>query len=550
MYVKFNLRAIHFEPLDTLYLYTLISASILRRTAMHFITIAVIIFHFGIISGFLVDDDLVTVQTPLGNIVGFLHSTRFDNQTYKVKEFLGIPYAEPPTGDNRFKKPVLKAPFTSPFRALKFGPACLQREKGGYGTKIPLSEDCLSLNIFVPASPAAPASPLPVMVWIHGGGFVELSTHIYFGDVLSAFGEVIIVTIQYRLGFLGFLATGEKTGNFGLWDQHLAIKWVHNNIKYFGGDESKITVFGESSGASSVVYQTFFPGNKGLFQRAISESGSITSPWAFTIPYYAHEYFVKVKNAFGCSGARDTVMSCLRNKTTTDIINITNNTNLNSGQVPSLDNDFVPVNPKDMQIPYPYLNASFDVFNGIDLLIGGNSLEGGQYLSYWAGLANNTNLEHVNIPRSTYETQIIPSALWEVFSNLTEMPKILADATTFEYTNWTMPDDSVERNLILMQMTTDYTVFAPMVATAQAHADKGLGSTYLYKFSTRPSKHLIYTPKWLDGPMEANHVDEILFVWGFSERGINTTEQDVRVSKAVMTMWTNFAKTGYVQVAV
>ena len=119
------------------------------------------------------------------------------------------------------------------------------------------------------------------MIWIHGGVFIAGFSNSYDGGPLSLSGDVIVVTINYRLNVVfGFVSTTDHHagGNWGLWDQHLAIKWVHDNIHAFGGDPASITIYGESAGSACVVYQTIYPGNKGLFQRAIIENGSIQSP--------------------------------------------------------------------------------------------------------------------------------------------------------------------------------------------------------------------------------------------------------------------------------
>ena len=121
------------------------------------------------------------------------------------------------------------------------------------------------------------------MLWIHGGGtfFLNGASNYYPGDVLGAFGDVIVVTLNYRVGHLGFLRSNNVIGNFGFWDMHMALRWVSHNIRAFGGDPSRVTLFGQSQKSTSVIYQAMYPGNVGLFHRAIAMSGSITSHWAF-----------------------------------------------------------------------------------------------------------------------------------------------------------------------------------------------------------------------------------------------------------------------------
>src|SRR6266568_4911128 len=199
-----------------------------------------------------------------------------------VHVFLGIPYAAAPVGDLRWKPPVPIAKWTGVRKARDFGAHCMQgrvfgdmtfRDPGG-------SEDCLSLNVWVPAKPSQPK--LPVMVWIYGGGFVAGTTSEgRQNGVHLAQQGVIVVSMNYRLGVFGFFVHPElakesghnSAGNYGLLDQLAALQWVHDNIAAFGGDPGNVTIFGESAGSFSVSAQMASPLAKGLFQKAIGESG-------------------------------------------------------------------------------------------------------------------------------------------------------------------------------------------------------------------------------------------------------------------------------------
>jgi para-nitrobenzyl esterase len=190
-------------------------------------------------------------------------------------EYLGIPYAAPPVGPLRWRPPQPPAHWSSIRMATQFAPHCPQ-PAGVFG-RASTSEDCLFLNVFAPAS--RQGSRLPVMVWIHGGGFVGGESNDYNPSGLVADG-VIVVTINYRLGALGFLADsalaarpGGPTGDYGLMDQQAALRWVQHNIGAFGGDSRNVTLFGESAGGQSVLLQLISPGARGLFAKAIVESG-------------------------------------------------------------------------------------------------------------------------------------------------------------------------------------------------------------------------------------------------------------------------------------
>jgi para-nitrobenzyl esterase len=205
----------------------------------------------------------------------------------KVKSFLGIPYAAPPVGELRWKAPEPAAKWSGVKKTTEFGSHCMQGNV--YGDMVfhdpGASEDCLTLNVWVPDKHVDPK--MAVMVWIYGGGFVAGTTSEARQDGynLAQQGGVIVVSMNYRLGIFGFLVHPElakesghnSAGNYGLMDQLAALKWVHDNIAAFGGDPGNVTIFGESAGSFSVSAQMASPMAKGLFQRAIGESGAAFS---------------------------------------------------------------------------------------------------------------------------------------------------------------------------------------------------------------------------------------------------------------------------------
>ena len=193
-----------------------------------------------------------------------------------IDEFLGIPYAAPPVGPLRWRAPQPAAHWTGVRTATQFGPHCPQ-----YGSPFGLasmSENCLFLNVYAPAG-SLRGSSLPVMVWIHGGDLTAGESNEYNPAGLVHDG-VVVVTINYRLGALGFLAhpaltsRGGSSGNYGLMDQQAALRWVQANIAGFGGNPRTVTLAGESAGGLSVLSQLVSPGARGLFSRAIVESGT------------------------------------------------------------------------------------------------------------------------------------------------------------------------------------------------------------------------------------------------------------------------------------
>src|ERR1700675_1589207 len=200
--------------------------------------------------------------------------------------YKGVPYATAPLGELRWREPQPVRPWRGLRKAAAFAPACMQTGVSMPGEAPPaVSEDCLYLNIWTPVNRAD--KRLPVLVWIHGGGYTNGSGSmpLYWGDRLAQKG-VIVVTIAYRLAPLGFLAhpdlTGESghhsSGNYGLMDQIAALEWVHKNIAAFGGDPKRVTIAGQSSGSISVSILMASPLAKGFFQRAIGESGGLFEP--------------------------------------------------------------------------------------------------------------------------------------------------------------------------------------------------------------------------------------------------------------------------------
>ena len=219
------------------------------------------------------DNKMVVIDTQLGHVRGLRQ-----NDTL---HFRGVPYAQPPTGELRFMAP--RKPEDSPelLDATQFPSRCVQESDSGiFGQPIGTqSEDCLYLNI---VTPSTEGSHRPVMFWIHGGGFTQGSANGYDGSMLASQGDVVIVTINYRLGILGFLdlsSFGEEyegSANNGMRDQVLALEWVRDNIADFGGNPENVTIFGESAGGASVLTLLAIPSADGLYHKAIAHSPGTT----------------------------------------------------------------------------------------------------------------------------------------------------------------------------------------------------------------------------------------------------------------------------------
>jgi para-nitrobenzyl esterase len=245
--------------------------------------------------------DPALVQTATGALRGVVAPDH--------RLFAGIPYAAPPVGPLRWQPPAPALPWPGIRDATHIGPRCMQ-DAGDLEMGRQTSEDCLSLNVWTPPQSE---KKRPVMVWIHGGAFINGSSGIYDSRWLATRGDIVVVTLNYRLGALGFLAhpalgAPGAIGNYGLSDQQAALRWVHDNIASFGGDPDAVTIAGESAGAMSVCDHLVAPGSEGLFRAAIIQSGPCQAQVA--LPDAVRASVDYARNA-GCEDLR-TVATCLR----------------------------------------------------------------------------------------------------------------------------------------------------------------------------------------------------------------------------------------------
>ena len=241
-------------------------------------------------------------------------------------------------GEGRWRDPLPVVPWTAPRNASQFGAGCPQSCVLPPGTcPQHQSEDCLSLNVYRPDSDT---TGLPVMVYIPGGRFEQgaSDTYLYDGRFLVQQNSVILVTINYRLGALGFLYTGgEATGNYGVRDQRMALNWVQKNIAAFGGDPSRVTIDGQSAGGSSVAYHVLSNYSSGLFQRAIMESNPVALPWKQSSDgSRLAKHFAKALN---CD---DGDVDCMRNKSVAELL----------AAEKSAQGKFNPFKPLDVFLPW------------------------------------------------------------------------------------------------------------------------------------------------------------------------------------------------------
>jgi para-nitrobenzyl esterase len=282
-----------------------------------------------------------TINTGNGPVRGFVNSSG-------VNEFLGIPYAAPPTGNLRWMPPAPPANHAL-LDATEFANSCPQvTELGAFAGPSSTTEDCLYLNVFTTGT--SPAKP--VLVWIHGGGNVDGETADYDASKLAKNG-IVVVTINYRMGLFGFIASSElgNAGNYGILDQQAALRWVQANVAAFGGDPTKVALGGQSAGSQDTSANLISPGATGLFNRAINQSSPTanllvappTNP-TWTSLQTALDRGNRFAAAAGCTGSA----ACLRALTAARILQLQGTPNANGPYVtgPFVDGTIIPIQPE------------------------------------------------------------------------------------------------------------------------------------------------------------------------------------------------------------
>lgn len=259
-----------------------------------------------------------TISTATGPVSGIVKGG--------VNEFLGIRYAAPPVGDLRWKPPQAPAAWSQTLQATKFGNTCPQiTELGVFAGPVSTTEDCLFLNVFT--TKLGEAAKAPVLLWIHGGGLFDGESNDYDASKLAKggpSGPTVVVTINYRLGLFGYFghpaidAEGHNFGNYGLMDQQAALRWIKQNIAAFGGDPDNVTVGGQSAGSTSTAAAVISPLSKGLFERAIFQSGPLLTVAPVSL---AETYGSQFADAAHCGTGKDAAAaSCLRGLTVQQIL--------------------------------------------------------------------------------------------------------------------------------------------------------------------------------------------------------------------------------------
>jgi len=421
-----------------------------------------------------------------------------------IASFKGIPFAAPPIGDLRWKAPQPIKPWTGVRKSTKYGFAPMQDPRiallstGGVG----ISEDCLYLNVWTPAKDRG--EKLPVMVWIYGGGFAmgATSTPIYDGTHLANKG-VVLVSIGYRVGPFGFLAHPELTaeeggsGCYGIEDQVAGLKWVHDNIAQFGGDPSRVTIFGESAGGISVCMLTVVPSARGLFQRAISESGGSMAPAKHDAEAAMMVPTLKLAEQNGARFLKKLGVADIKAARKLNAYAIQSASGPMGTFWPVADGQTLPADA--------YALHESGQFNDTPILVGTNSDEGAMFVH-----GERTPASFEKLVRNEFGPA--------------------ADAILKAYPHATNADAFKSSKDLFREGTLAW----PTLAWASLESRTGRNKAYVYYYDHHPANS--------DG---ANHAAELQLVFGnFLRLFGNPTTEDMKLSDLMDSYWVNFARTG------
>ncbi len=443
------------------------------------------------------------VRTDAGSVEGVLQDS--------VRAFKGIPFAAPPVGDLRWRAPQPVKRWSGVRPATAFAPACPQIQTGNAAMGFPVlptSEDCLYLNVWSPVAPSS--KPLPVMVWVYGGGFMGGATSFpgYSGEALAKKG-VIVVSVAYRLGALGFLAHQELSaesaargsGTYGLMDLIAGLQWVKRNIAAFGGDPGKVTIFGESAGATAVSMLAASPKAAGLFHRAISESGG-----AFGAPRVGEEGGQTTPVLALAERRGAALLAQLGVKRIADARRLPADTIVQSaGSAPNV---YWPVLDGDVLPDDPYVLYEARKYNDVPVLAGINSDEGALFVPVSDAKQHDAS---VRAGYGRFADEILAAYPATSDAQALRSARDLFSDTIFGWPTWTW---------------------------ARLQTGTGGSKVFLYHFSHRAPR-----PGGRDtGDVGALHGSEIAYV--FQQPSPAWTAADRALSDRISTYWVNFAKSG------
>ncbi|XP_037520132.1 cocaine esterase [Rhipicephalus sanguineus] len=455
--------------------------------------------------------------------------------------FLGVPYAAAPLGPLRFKPPVIHPGWSSVLDATAFRSACPQFD---YRGRIVGNEDCLFLNIYTPGYRNGQTPSYPVMVFVHGGNF-ETGASSQYGPQKLVDKDVVVVTINYRLGILGFLSTGDSVcpGNLGLLDQNLALKWVRDNVAQFGGDPSQVTLFGQGSGAVSVFLHILSPLSQGLFVRAIAESGSPLSDWAVE-PEPAQFKRIVAQGA-GCptDGPSFALIDCLMQTPSSEFLRIQQESKV-FGDFPVRTAPVVEkFNPQGAFLPdEPATLLERGEFRRVPLIAGVNKDETAFFFPVLSGYLRDRSARSATYVRDQLLPRFLSSAL-----RYNRPPTDVVDSVDETYFRDVNPLDTNSVIKAFINMSTDAMFVAPNQLTLAKYS-RFEAPTYMYVFEYRGDTSLLdarlgFQRQSYD--LGVSNGDELIYLFDVTADGLRPLSSlDSLVSSRIINLWTDFAKSG------
>ncbi|XP_070172352.1 carboxylic ester hydrolase-like [Polyergus mexicanus] len=489
------------------------------------------------------DETAPKIKIPLGGLKGYY---KISQNGRKYEAYEGVPYALPPIGKLRFKPPRKIPAWIGELPATKSGSSCIQysQQSSDPTEKVEGAEDCLYLNIYVPVREKTENNiSMPVLFWIHGGAFQFGSGILYNAKYLMD-SDVILVTINYRLGPMGFLSTEDEVipGNMGLKDQSMALRWVSENIEWFGGDPNKVTLIGLSAGGASVHYHYLSQMSAGLFRGGISFSGTAFNCWTQT--ENALEKTKKLSALMGCptTTSRD-MIRCLRYRPARAIVQAT------SEFMPFLYNPFTPFGPVSEKVgdDAPFIDRTpVEIVNSGDVhdvpwITGVTSEEGLYPVAEF--IADNGNLKELN---DNWDL-LSPYFLDFNYTILKEKQVEIARLVKKHYFGTKPIDQTTTRQLVQMAGDRFFVVDSEKAARMQAKVNQN--PVWYYYFTYRGKQSLSDSISGTTEDYGVSHADDVLYVLDTPWMDPTKTQQDRDMQKHLIDFWVSFATDGIAKMA-
>ncbi|XP_046742019.1 venom carboxylesterase-6-like [Diprion similis] len=493
-------------------------------------------------------DPLVKIKN--GTLVGVLMKTRKGRE---YAGFRGIPYALPPIGELRFQPPRPTASWDGVRSAKEDAEICVQRNIYVHQEEIVGNEDCLYLNVYTPKLPTSgpgnldnPHPALPVLVWFHGGGWIAGAGHSEFYNAKFLLDhDVILVTMNFRLGPLGFLSTEDMAspGNYGLKDQNQAMRWIQENIAAFGGDRNRVTIFGESAGGASVNFHMMSPLSKGLFHRGISESGTAICPWVLTRPGLAIRQTRRLGQLMDCD-QDDTakLIECLRTKDAVDIT-ATDRDFQEFGYCPMIPFRPVvePLHPGAFLIEDPATALKFGRQVDVPWMTGITSHEGSLKVPEIYGINNG---EQAKLLDKDFEKWAPTTLMYQHHCPKEHHSEVAKRIREF-YLGDLPIDNSTRYNIIDMYSDAWFNVAADNAV--RDYLDTMASPIFYYYFAYRGDVSFSSIFGDPDHDYGVSHADELQYLFPVGEqlfKDVTLSEESLKIVDIITSLWANFAKSG------